>query len=68
MMLDFPYTYGEDAESRPFGEGLTSQIIRSGQPLLINEDLDASRANWVSSRLDAAPLRILACPYPPAAR
>ncbi len=43
MMLQFPYTYGEDAEARPFGEGLTSQIIRTGQPLLINEDLERSR-------------------------
>lgn len=39
MMLRFPYTYGEEVPSRPFGEGLTSQIIRTGQPLLINEDL-----------------------------
>lgn len=42
MMLHFPYTYGEDSESRPFGEGLTSEIIRTGKPLLINEDFDRS--------------------------
>jgi len=42
MMLHFPYCYGEDAASRPFGTGLTSQIIRTGQPLLINEDLERS--------------------------
>ncbi len=44
MMLQFPYTYGEEAKARPFGEGLTSQIIRTGQPLLINEDMEGSRA------------------------
>ena len=33
MMLHFPYTFGEDASPRPFGTGLTSQIIRTGQPL-----------------------------------
>jgi signal transduction histidine kinase/CheY-like chemotaxis protein len=44
MMLHFPYTFGEDTDSRPYGEGLTSQIIRTGQPLLINEDFDRSRA------------------------
>ena len=44
MMIHFPYTFGEDPESRPYGEGLTSQIIRNGEPLLINEDLDGSRA------------------------
>jgi signal transduction histidine kinase/CheY-like chemotaxis protein/ligand-binding sensor domain-containing protein len=43
MTLHFPYAYGEDAPSRPFGTGLTSQIIRSGQPLLINEDMDRNR-------------------------
>ena len=44
MMIEFPYTYGEDAQPRPFGVGLTSQIIRTGQPLLINEDMDRNRA------------------------
>ena len=44
MMLHFPYAYGEEAPPRPFGQGLTSQIIRSGQPLLINEDMQGNRA------------------------
>ena len=44
MMIHFPYIYGETAESRPFGEGLTSQILRTGKPVLINEDIDAARA------------------------
>ena len=43
MMLHFPYSFGEDAHSRPFGSGLTSQIIRTGQPLLINEEMDRNR-------------------------
>ena len=44
MMLNFPYSFGENALSRPFGSGLTSQIIRSGKPLLINEEMDRNRA------------------------
>jgi len=44
MTLEFPYSYGEDGQPRPFGAGLTSQIIRTGQPLLINEDMDRTRA------------------------
>jgi len=45
MMLSFPYSFGEQgAQALPFGEGLTSQIIRTGQPLLINEDLEGSSA------------------------
>jgi K+-sensing histidine kinase KdpD/DNA-binding response OmpR family regulator len=41
-MIHFPYSFGEDASPMPFGEGLTSQIIRSGKPLLINQDVDGS--------------------------
>jgi GAF domain-containing protein/CheY-like chemotaxis protein/ligand-binding sensor domain-containing protein len=41
-MIHFPYSFGEDASPLAFGEGLTSQIIRTGKPLLINEDVDAS--------------------------
>lgn len=41
-MIQFPYSFGEDAAPITLGEGLTSQIIRTGKPLLINEDVDAS--------------------------
>ncbi len=44
MMLEFPYAFGEEAPARPYGSGLTSQIIRTGQPLLINEDMERNRA------------------------
>ena len=43
MTLDFPYAFGEEAPSRQFGQGLTSQIIRTGQPLLINKDMNRNR-------------------------
>ncbi|MFL5803649.1 MAG: GAF domain-containing protein, partial [Roseiflexaceae bacterium] len=36
-MLDFVYEYGEQLSSMRFGEGLTSRIIQTRQPLLINE-------------------------------
>jgi signal transduction histidine kinase/CheY-like chemotaxis protein/ligand-binding sensor domain-containing protein len=38
-MLHFPYTYGEEVPSRPMGEGLTSQVIMTGKPVLINQDV-----------------------------
>jgi signal transduction histidine kinase/CheY-like chemotaxis protein len=44
MTLLFPYSFGEQAVPRPFGSGFTSQIIRSGQPLLINEDMEGNSA------------------------
>ena len=43
MMVNFPYQFGQDVQSVPFGTGLTSQIIRTGEPLLINENMDQNR-------------------------
>ena len=39
-MLNFPYYYGDEAESRPFGNGITEKIILKKEPLLINQNLD----------------------------
>jgi GAF domain-containing protein len=39
-MLNFPYYYGDPAESRPFGNGITEKIILSREPLLINKNLN----------------------------
>jgi signal transduction histidine kinase len=41
-MINFPYGYGEAFPPIEFGKGLTSQIIETGEPLLINEDVTAS--------------------------
>ena len=38
--VSFPYSYGETLDSIPRGAGLTGKIIESGQPLLINENVD----------------------------
>jgi signal transduction histidine kinase/CheY-like chemotaxis protein len=42
-MIDFPYAYGEDYPSLSLGEGLTSRIILSGEPLLLNKQVDVKR-------------------------
>jgi signal transduction histidine kinase len=39
-MLHFPYYYGDQAKSKPFGNGITEKIILSKEPLLINHDLE----------------------------
>ena len=39
-MLHFPFYYGDKAESRPFGNGITEKIILSKEPLLVNHDLE----------------------------
>jgi PAS domain S-box-containing protein len=43
-VINFPYTYGEEFTALQLGEGLTSRIIQSGEPLLINKEMDKRRA------------------------
>ena len=38
-MINFPYQHGEDNDSMPLGEGLTSRIIESGEALILNTDV-----------------------------
>ena len=64
MMLHFPYTYGEEAQSRPFGGGMTSQIIRSGKSLLINEDMNQTRARLGIESLGRQSASYLGVPIP----
>ena len=39
-VINFPYTYGEELTPIKYGEGLTSRVIETKKPLLINQDLD----------------------------
>ena len=43
-IIHFPYQHGEEFTSLQFGQGLTSRIIESGEPLLINRDIEKRRA------------------------
>jgi signal transduction histidine kinase/DNA-binding response OmpR family regulator len=36
----FPYQHGDQLDPLPYGEGLTSRIIESGKPLIINREAD----------------------------
>ena len=38
--IEFPYTYGEQLMPMHYGEGLTSKIIQTRKPLLLNSDID----------------------------
>lgn len=64
MMLHFPYTYGEEAKTRPFGIGLTSQIIRTGKPLLINEDMEGARSKLGVAQVGRPSASYLGVPIP----
>ena len=43
-MIEFPYTFGEEFHSLKLGEGMTSKVIESGEPLLINREMAKRRA------------------------
>jgi len=43
-MINFPYTFGDEIVPIRLGQGLTSKIIESGEPLLINREIDKKRA------------------------
>jgi GAF domain-containing protein len=64
MVLQLPYSFGEDAAPRPFGSGLTSQIIRTAQPLLINEDMDRNREKLGMERMGRNTASYLGVPIP----
>ena len=38
-VINFPYQYGDDMAPMTLGEGLTSKIILTGEPLLLNKDV-----------------------------
>ena len=42
-IINFPYQYGERHDPIQWGQGLTSRIIQTGKPLLINQDMDRQR-------------------------
>jgi GAF domain-containing protein len=42
-LIHFPYQIGEEFTSLKLGEGLTSKIIQTGEPLLINKDIKERR-------------------------
>ena len=39
-MINFPYGYGDEYPPMPFGTGLTSRIIETGKPQLVNKSID----------------------------
>ncbi|HEX9618383.1 MAG TPA: GAF domain-containing protein [Anaerolineales bacterium] len=50
-LILFPYQYGEEFSVLQLGEGLTSKIIESGKPLLINQDIEQRRAALGAKRV-----------------
>jgi GAF domain-containing protein/CheY-like chemotaxis protein len=62
-MINFPYGYGDDAiVPIKLGQGLTSRIIESGEPLLINTDLRERRTQLGAAQIGKEALSYLGVP------
>jgi len=64
MTINFPFAHGDVIKPRPLGPGLTSQIIRTGQPLLINEDVGGKIASLGVQRMGRPSASYLGVPIP----
>ncbi len=60
--IRFPYTYGDQLPDIPFGEGLTSRIISTCEPLLINQDVDTQRKALGATKVGTDVLSYLGVP------
>ena len=67
-LVHFPYQTGEDGTATlHLGEGLTSQIIQSGEPLLINKDIEGRRREMGATLVGTKALSYLGVPIKTAA-
>jgi len=63
-LIKFPYQYGEDLPPLKFGEGLSSKIILSGEPLLINKDVQEQTNKMGVHRIGIPAASYLGVPIP----
>jgi PAS domain S-box-containing protein len=58
----FPYSHGEDITPIRYGEGLTSRVLQTQQPLLINKNLDKQLLDLGKSAIGRDALSYLGVP------
>ncbi len=63
-IISFPYQYGDKMPPLKLGEGLTSKIILSGEPLLINKDVHEHTALLGIDRVGIPASSYLGVPIP----
>ena len=63
-IIHFPYQYGDEMDPIKLGEGLTSKIIKNGEPLLINKDLNELRAQLGIKQIGVPAASYLGVPIP----
>ena len=63
-IISFPYQYGDNMPARKLGEGLTSKIILTGRPLLINKDVEEQTAELGVQQVGIPAASYLGVPIP----
>jgi K+-sensing histidine kinase KdpD/DNA-binding response OmpR family regulator len=63
-IISFPYQYGDNLEPMKLGEGLTSQILLTGKPLLINKDVKERTDKLGLQRIGLPAASYLGVPIP----
>jgi len=63
-IIYFPYQYGDNLTPMKLGKGLTSNIILSGEPLLINKDVDEKAGQLGLQRVGIPAASYLGVPIP----
>ncbi len=63
-IIYFPYQFGDDLTPMKLGEGLTSQVLLTGKPLLINKDVDEQTIKLGVQRLGVPAASYLGVPIP----
>jgi GAF domain-containing protein len=63
-MINFPYGFGEDFPPLKYGEGLTSKIIETRKPLLLNKEVDERTEELGVSRIGVRSASYLGVPIP----
>jgi len=63
-IINFPYQYGDNMPSMKLGKGLTSNIILTGEPLLINKGVDEQTGQLGLQRIGIPAASYLGVPIP----
>lgn len=63
-IIHFPYQFGDSMKPMRLGEGLTSNIIQKGEPLLINKDVDEHTGHLGLNRVGLPAASYLGVPIP----
>jgi signal transduction histidine kinase/CheY-like chemotaxis protein/ligand-binding sensor domain-containing protein len=63
-MINFPYQFGDDMQPMKLGEGLTSKILLTGKPLLMNKEVGVTTEALGVSRVGLPAASYLGVPIP----